>query len=67
MVRVMLARSALGKKCPAGTKSDTTVTSPPVAAGGAGGAAESEKLYLNDPDSNREEICWMNECCPTLR
>ena len=40
MVRVMLARSALGKKCPAGTKSDTTVTSPPVAAGGAGGAAE---------------------------
>ena len=19
-----------------------------------------------DPDSNREEICWMNECCPTF-
>ena len=30
----------VGQECPAGAKSDTTVTSPPVAAGGAGGAAE---------------------------
>ena len=28
----------VGQECPAGTKSDATVTSPPVAAGGAGGA-----------------------------
>eukprot|EP00731_Ephydatia_muelleri_P032885 Em0024g429a len=30
----------VGQECPAGAKSDTAVTSPPVAAGGAGGAAE---------------------------
>ncbi|KAL5516804.1 hypothetical protein EMCRGX_G002219 [Ephydatia muelleri] len=21
----------------------------------------------SNPDSNYEEICWMNECCPTLK